>query len=189
MVLISERPAEIEDRAVPGHWEGDLVFGVRPSAVGTLVERHSRFLMLFALLEGYKAEQVRPALTRSIASLPGHLRRTLTWDRGREMAEHVEFTIESGVQVYFCDPHSPWQRGSNGNTSGLLRQYLGKAEDLRKLTQADLDLIADEINGRPRKTLAWLTPAQALQKHLELAPTAAPEPGVADSPGGVATTP
>jgi IS30 family transposase len=189
MVLISERPAEVEDRAVPGHWEGDLVFGVRPSAVGTLVERHSRFLMLFALLDGYKAEQVRPALTRSIAGLPEHLRRTLTWDRGREMAEHVEFTVESGVQVYFCDPHSPWQRGSNENTNGLLRQYLGKADDLRKLTQADLDLIADEINGRPRKTLAWLTPAQALQKHLELAPTAAPEPGVADSPGGVATTP
>lgn len=174
---------------MPGHWEGDLVFGVRPSAVGTLVERHSRFLMLFALLDGYKAKQVRPALTRSVAGLPEHLRRSLTWDRGREMAEHAEFTVESGVQVYFCDPHSPRRRGSNENTNGLFRQYLGKAEDLRKITQPDLDLIADELNGRPRKSLAWRTPAQALQQHLELVPSAASGPSEGDSAGGVATTP
>jgi IS30 family transposase len=190
MVLISERPAEVKDRAVPGHWEGDLVFGIRPSAVGTLVERHSRYLMLFALADGYKAEQVRPALTQSITQLPGHLRRTLTWDRGREMAEHVEFTVDSGVQVYFCDPHRPWLRGSNENTNGLLRQYLGKSQDLRTLTQADLDLIADEMNGRPRKTLGWSTPAQALNRALEMSHApASSTPDVEDSPGGVTSTP
>ncbi len=174
MVLISEKPSEVEDRAVPGPWEGDLVFGIRPNAVGTLVERQSRYLMLFALPDGYKAEQVRPALTQSITQLPGHLRRSLTWDRGREMAEHVEFTVDSGVQVYFCDPHSPWQRGSNENTNGLLRQYLGKSQDLRQLSQADLDLIADEMNGRPRKTLGWSTPAQTLKRVLDKSQSTAP---------------
>jgi IS30 family transposase len=121
---ISQRPPEAADRAVPGHWEGDLIFGKRPSAVGTLVERHSRYVVLFPLPEGVTAQQVRPALTAAVLQLPQQLRRSLTWDHGREMAEHRRFTIESGVQVYFCDPRSPWQRGTNENVNGLLRQYL-----------------------------------------------------------------
>jgi IS30 family transposase len=125
-VHISQRPAEAADRAVPGHWEGDLVFGKRPSAVGTLVERHSRYVLLFRLPDGFTAERMRPELTTAVLRLPEQLRRSLTWDQGREMAEHLQFTIDSGVQVYFCDPRSPWQRGTNENTNGLLRQYLSK---------------------------------------------------------------
>jgi IS30 family transposase len=163
---ISQRPPEAADRAVPGHWEGDLVFGRRPSAVGTLVERHSRYVLLFALPNGLTAERVRPALTAGVLGLPQQLRRSLTWDHGREMAEHVQFTVDSGVQVYFCDPRSPWQRGTNENTNGLLRQYLPKSSDLGRLDQAALDAIAAELNGRPRQTLGFKTPSQALAEAL-----------------------
>jgi transposase, IS30 family len=166
VVLISERPPEAEDRAVPGHWEGDLLLGKRPSAVVTLVERASRYLTLVALPDGYKAEQVRPALAAAVARLPEQLRRSLTWDQGKEMAEHTKFTVDTGVQVYFCDPRSPWQRGSNENTNGLLRQYLPRGADLRKLDQATLDAIAAELNGRPRQTLGFKTPSQALAEAL-----------------------
>ena len=163
---ISQRPAEAADRAVPGHWEGDLIFGKRPSAVGTLVERHSRYVLLFPLPEGVTAQQVRPALTAAVLRLPEQLRRSLTWDQGREMAEHLQFTIDSGVQVYFCDPRSPWQRGTNENTNGLLRQYLAKGTDLRQLDQAALDAIAVELNGRPRQTLGFQTPSRVLTEAL-----------------------
>jgi IS30 family transposase len=166
VVLISERPAEATDRAVPGHWEGDLLLGKRPSAVATLVERTSRYLTLVALPDGYKAEQVRPALAAAVARLPEQLRRSLTWDQGKEMAEHTRFTVDTGVQVYFCDPRSPWQRGSNENTNGLLRQYLSRGADLRQLDQAALDAIAAELNGRPRQTLGFQTPSQALAEAL-----------------------
>jgi transposase, IS30 family len=166
VVLISDRPAEAEDRAVPGHWEGDLLLGKRPSAVATLVERASRYLTLVALPDGYKAEQVRPALAAAVARLPEQLRRSLTWDQGKEMAEHTKFTVDTGVQVYFCDPRSPWQRGSNENTNGLLRQYLSRGADLRQLDQAALDAIATELNGRPRQTLGFKTPSQALAEAL-----------------------
>jgi IS30 family transposase len=166
VVLISERPAEAEDRAVPGHWEGDLLLGRRPSAVATLVERASRYLTLVALPDGCKAEQVRPALAAAVARLPEQLRRSLTWDQGKEMAEHIKFTVDTGVQVYFCDPRSPWQRGSNENTNGLLRQYLPKGADLGQLDQAALDAIAAELNGRPRQTLGFKTPSQALAEAL-----------------------
>jgi IS30 family transposase len=163
---LSQRPAEAADRAVPGHWEGDLVFGRRPSAVGTLVERHSRYVLLFPLPEGFTAERMRPALTTAVLRLPEQLRRSLTWDHGREMAEHTQFTIDSGVQVYFCDPRSPWQRGTNENTNGLLRQYLPKGADLRQFDQAALDAIAAELNGRPRQTLGFATPSQVLAEAL-----------------------
>jgi IS30 family transposase len=166
VVLISERPAEAEDRAVPGHWEGDLLLGKRPSAVATLVERASRYLTLVALPDGYKAEQVRPALAAGVARLPEQLRRSLTWDQGKEMAEHTKFTVDTGVQVYFCDPRSPWQRGSNENTNGLLRQYLSRGADLGQLDQTALDAIAAELNGRPRQTLGFKTPSQALAEAL-----------------------
>ena len=163
---ISQRPAEAADRAVPGHWEGDLVFGRRPSAVGTLVERHSRYVRLFPLPNGFTAERMRPELTTAILRLPQQLRRSLTWDQGREMAEHLRFTVDSGVQVYFCDPRSPWQRGTNENTNGLLRQYLAKSADLGQFDQAALDTIAAELNGRPRQTLGFKTPSQVLAEAL-----------------------
>jgi IS30 family transposase len=163
---ISQRPAEAADRAVPGHWEGDLVFGRRPSAVGTLVERRSRYVLLFPLPDGFTAERMRPALTAAVLRLPQQLRRSLTWDQGREMAEHTQFTVDSSVQVYFCDPRSPWQRGTNENTNGLLRQYLPKGGDLRRFDQAALDAIAAELNGRPRQTLGFRTPSQALAEAL-----------------------
>jgi IS30 family transposase len=165
-VHISQRPAEAADRAVPGHWEGDLVFGRRPSAVGTLVERHSRYVLLFPLPDGFTAERMRPALTAAILRLPQQLRRSLTWDHGREMAEHAQFTVDAGVQVFFCDPRSPWQRGTNENTNGLLRQYLPRSADLRQLDQVALDAIAAELNGRPRQTLGFKTPSQALAEAL-----------------------
>jgi IS30 family transposase len=163
---ISERPAEANDRAVPGHWEGDLVFGKRMSPVATLVERSTRFVMLVALPDGHKADLVADALAAKITTLPAALTRTLTWDQGHEMAEHVRFTQATGVEVYFCDPKSPWQRGSNENTNGLLRQYLPRTLDFRTLTQADFDAIADQLNGRPRQTLGFKTPSEALTEML-----------------------
>ena len=163
---LSQRPPEAADRAVPGHWEGDLVFGRRPSAVGTLVERQSRYVLLFPLPEGFTAKGMGPALTAAVFQLPQQLRRSLTWDHGREMAEHVQFTVDSGVRVYFCDPHSPWQRGTNENPNSLLRQYLSKSSDLRWFDQAALDAIATELNGRPRQTLGFKTPSQALAEAL-----------------------
>ena len=161
MVMISERPAEVEDRAVPGHWEGDLLMGKGLTAIGTLVERKSRYVMLFALPNGHTAESVRTAMADKITDLPVQLRRSLTWDQGHEMAEHAKFTVDTGVQVYFCDPKSPWQRGSNENTNGLLRQYLPKGTDMKQITQKELDAMARSLNERPRQTLLWLTPSQA----------------------------
>jgi len=167
MVLISERPPEIEDRAVPGHWEGDLLLGTRTSAIATLVERQTRYCQLIALPEGARAEPVRLALSQSIETLPEQLRRSLTWDRGTEMAEHKRFSVESGVDVYFCDPHSPWQRGSNENTNGLLRQYFPKGKSLAGVTQQELDEVAAKLNARPRQTLAFMTPAEKLAGLIE----------------------
>jgi IS30 family transposase len=164
---ISERPPEAEDRAVPGHWEGDLVFGKTMSPVATLVERKTRFLMLVALPGGnHKADAVADALAAAITTLPQQLAKSLTWDLGHEMAQHQRLTIATGVQVYFCDPKSPWQRGSNENTNGLLRQYLPRRLDFRTLTQTDLDAIAQELNERPRQTLGFKTPSQALAEVL-----------------------
>jgi IS30 family transposase len=165
-IPIRERPAEVDGRAVPGHWEGDLVLGKRPSAVVTLVERTSRSVLLVALPAGWRAEQVRPALTAAMDRLPKRLRRSVTWDRGKEMAEHVRFTADTGIPVYFCDPRSPWQRASNENANGLLRQYLPRTVDLRRFSQADLDRIAAELNGRPRQTLGFTTPSQLLAEVL-----------------------
>lgn len=165
MVHISERPAEVEDRAVPGHWEGDLVFGTARSAMATLVERHSRFVMLVGLPNGHTADVVAEALSAKIAELPDRLRGSITWDQGKEMARHARFSVETGVPVYFCDPHSPWQRGTNENTNGLLRQYFPKRTPL-PLDQAALDAVADELNGRPRQTLGWKTPSQVLDQAL-----------------------
>ncbi len=164
---ISERPAEAADRAVPGHWEGDLVFGKRMSPVATLVERSTRFVMLVALPSGnHKADIVADALAAAIQRLPSHLAKSLTWDQGHEMAQHARFTAATGVEVYFCDPKSPWQRGSNENTNGLLRQYLPKSLDFRTLTQTDFDAIALELNERPRQTLGFKSPSQALAEVL-----------------------
>lgn len=163
MVMISERPPEVEDRAVPGHWEGDLLMGKsNKSAIGTLVERSTRFVMLFPLRDGKTAEDVREAMTETIQKLPGALKRSLTWDQGREMSQHVKFKIDTGVDVYFCDPHSPWQRGSNENTNGLLRQFFPKGRGLSRVTDAELQRAADLLNGRPRETLGWRTPAEKL---------------------------
>jgi transposase, IS30 family len=168
MVMISERPAEVKDRAVPGHWEGDLIFGKKMTSIGTLVERRSRYVMLLKLPNGHGAEAVRKAMTKRILTLPAQLRRSITWDQGKEMAEHVRFTVETGVQIYFCDPKSPWQRGSNENTNGLLRQYLPKASDLSQCSQRELDAIARSLNTRPRQTLGWMTPSQAFAEAVAL---------------------
>jgi transposase, IS30 family len=187
-VLISQRPAEADDRAVPGHWEGDLILGLGSSAIGTLVERTTRFTMLLQLprmpghgeearakngpaLAGHGAEAVRDAITRTITTLPEALRRSLTWDQGAEMSEHAQLRIETGVAVYFCDPHCPWQRGTNENTNGLLRQYFPKGTDLSAHSADDLATVAAALNGRPRKTLGWRTPAEALDEVLRSAQT------------------
>jgi transposase, IS30 family len=163
---IRERPAEADDRAVPGHWEGDLLMGKRMHAMATLVERTSRFVMLVALPGGHTADLVADALASKITELPDQLRRSLTWDQGKEMAAHARFTVATDVPVYFCDPRSPWQRGSNENTNGLLRQYFPKRSEIAHYTQADLDAVAAELNDRPRQTLGWRSPSQALDEAL-----------------------
>ena len=183
-ILISERPAEVEDRAVPGHWEGDLIIGLNRSAIGTLVERTTRFTMLLHLppmpghgdgprekngpaLAGHGAEAVRDAIAREIAILLEQLRRSLTWDQGAEMAQHARLRIDTGLAIYFCDPHSPWQRGTNENTNGLLRQYFPKGTHLGEHGPDDLAAVAAALNSRPRKTLGWRTPAEALDAMLQ----------------------
>jgi IS30 family transposase len=184
-ILISERPAEVQDRAVPGHWEGDLIVGLGSSAIGTLVERSSRFTMLLHLppmdgrdgprvkngpaLTGHGAEAVRDAIADTITTLPEQLRRSLTWDQGAEMAQHAQLRIQTGLPVYFCDPRSPWQRGTNENTNGLLRQYFPKGTDLARHGPDDLAAVAAALNTRPRKTLGWRTPAEVLNEHLQAA--------------------
>jgi IS30 family transposase len=180
-VMISERPPEAEDRAVPGHWEGDLILRTSHSAIGTLVERSTRFTMLLHLpppedrrprvnngppVTGHGGEQVRDAIAAAITTLPEQLRRSLTWDQGAEMAQHAKLRVDTGVQVYFCDPQSPWQRGTNENTNGLLRQYFPRGTDLARHSAEDLAAVAATLNSRPRKTLGWRTPAEALDEHL-----------------------
>jgi IS30 family transposase len=182
-VMISERPAEVEDRAVPGHWEGDLLIGLERSAIGTLVERTTRFTMLIHLpredgyrhkhtpkngpaLAGYGAVTMKNALAATITALPEQLRRSLTWDRGKELSAHVAFKVETGIPVYFADPRSPWQRGTNENTNGLLRQYFPKGTDLSRWSRDEIEAVAAALNARPRKTLGWRTPAEALDEHL-----------------------
>jgi len=182
-IMISERPAEAADRAVPGHWEGDLIVGLDSSAIGTLVERTTRFTLLLHLprmeghaneprvkngppLAGHGAEAVRDAIAESIGTLPEILRRSLTWDQGAEMAQHAQLRIDAGLDIYFCDPHSPWQRGTNENTNGLLRQYFPKGTDLARHSREDLAAVALALNMRPRKTLDWKTPAEALDELL-----------------------
>ena len=189
--MISERPAEAADRAAPGHWEGDLILGLGSAAVGTLVERTTRFTMLLHLprmeghgagpsikngpaLAGHGAEAVRDAIARAIISLPEQLRRSLTWDQGAKMSQHARLRVDTGVAVYFCDPHSPGQRGTNENTNGLLRQYFPKGTDLSAHSADDLAAVAGALNGRPRKALGWKTPAEALDAALRAA-----HPGVA----------
>ena len=184
-IMISERPAEAADRAVPGHWEGDLIVGTDRSAIGTLVERTTRFVMLLHLppdqdraalrikngppVSGHGAEQVRDAIAAVIVTLPEQLRRSLTWDQGAEMAQHAKLRIDTGLPVYFCDPQSPWQRATNENTNGLLRQYFPKGTDLARHSAEDLAAVAATLNGRPRKTLGWRTPAEVLDEHLAAA--------------------
>jgi IS30 family transposase len=181
-VMITERPPEANDRAVPGHWEGDLILGLDSSAIGTLVERSTRFTLLLHLprmtdfgqprvkngpaLAGHGAEAVRDAIASSIVTLPTQLRRSLTWDQGAEMAQHAQLRIKTGLPIYFCEPHSPWQRGTNENTNGLLRQYFPKGTDLSRYTGDELMAVAGALNTRPRKTLGWKTPAEALGNHL-----------------------
>lgn len=194
-VMISQRPAEAADRAVPGHWEGDLIIGLNSSAIGTLVERTTRFTMLLHLppmpghgpsarvkngpaLAGHGAEAVRDAIAAKIAILPEQLRKSLTWDQGAEMAQHTQLQIDTGLAIYFCDPRSPWQRGSNENTNGLLRQYFPKGTDISRYSEHELDAVASTLNSRPRKTLGWKTPAEALDELIPLAQQT-----------GVATTP
>ena len=182
-VMISERPDEADDRSVPGHWEGDLIIGLKRSAIGTVVERTTRFTMLIHLpredgygtiprtkngppLAGYGAVTMKNALSASMASLPDQLGRSLTWDRGKELSAHATFTVETGIPVFFADPRSPWQRGTNENTNGLLRQYFPKGTDLSRWSTDDLESVAAEINSRPRKILGWKTPAEAFDEHL-----------------------
>jgi IS30 family transposase len=190
-IMISERPPEADDRAVPGHWEGDLILGLDSSAIGTLVERTTRFVMLLHLprmnghgdgprvkngpaLAGHGAEAVRDAIAASILTLPEQLRRSLTWDQGAEMAEHAQLRIDTGIEIYFCDPHSPWQRGSNENTNGLLRQYFPRGTNLSRHSADELAAVALALNTRPRKTLGWRTPAEALSNHLHSCAAASP---------------
>ena len=166
-ISISERPAEAADRAVPGHWEGDLILGSNcRSAIATLVERATRYVMLVHLPGAHDAPAVAAALTETIQMLPAHLRRSLTWDRGTEMARHADITLNTDMKIYFCDPHPPWQRGSNENTNGLLRQYFPKGTDLSVHTPEHLAAVAEELNGRPRKTLSWANPAEAITRLL-----------------------
>ncbi|HZU48725.1 MAG TPA: IS30 family transposase, partial [Mycobacterium sp.] len=182
-VMISERPAEAADRTVPGHWEGDLLIGLERSAIGTLVERTTRYTMLIHLpreegygvvartkngppLAGYGAATMSSALAATMASVPERLRRSVTWDRGKELSAHAQFTARTGVPVYFADPHSPWQRPTNENTNGLLRQYFPKGTDLSRWSASDLEAVAATLNDRPRKTLGWKTPAEALSDQL-----------------------